>query len=279
MDSAPFDIGEPVVDRDSTDDDPNTAIIVNCPPKTATEWTAYRQTSVAEDNPDYPDDALIAIIVYRDELAEFDPDWTDRNQPFSLTEFNEAGVSHYAFPTPRLKSLAADTDDTTATDTGNETEAEMAEAEIAEADDDNTEPNTETEAQEATAQADDDTTESDTAIETETEMAEAEMADEVNADATPTASTKNPTNTADTDDSDDAEESEENEDKSASGPSPAVRDLKETLADRGLTVEIETDGQTVAAEKLGVTYRVQPGEVLDGDGPHREKIEQIVAEA
>jgi hypothetical protein len=257
MDSAPFDISEPVVDRDSTDDDPNTAIIVNCPPKIATDWTAYRQTTVAEDNPDYPDDALIAIIVYRDELAEFDPDWADRNQPFSLTEFNEAGVSHYAFPAPRLKSLASDADDdNTATDTENETEPEMTEEEMAEADDNNTE--------------------SDTEIETEAEMAEAKMADEVNTNATPTASTKNPTNTDDTDDSDDTEESE---DESASGPPPAVRDLKETLADRGLTVEIETDGQTVAAEKLGVTYRVQPGEVLDGDGPHREKIEQIVAEA
>ena len=45
-----------------------------------------------------------------------------------------------------------------------------------------------------------------------------------------------------------------------------------------MNAEIEADGYTIAAEKLGVTYRVQPEKVLDGDGPHRDKIEQIVTE-
>jgi hypothetical protein len=218
MDSAPFDIGEPVVDRDQ--DDPNTAIIVNCPPKTADDWTAYRETTVAEDNPDYPDDALIAVAVYRDELAEFDSDWADRDKPFSLAEFNEAGTSHYSFPAPRLKSLAS------------------------EADDDNTDTDTKNETGEQTVE-------------------------EANTDDTSTVPTEDETNTDGT---------EETEAEPASDPPAAVRDLKETLANRGLTAEIEADGQTVAAEKLGVTYRVQPGEVLDGDGPHREKVEEIAAE-
>ncbi|WP_049996186.1 hypothetical protein [Halococcus sediminicola] len=104
MDHAPYDIGEPVVDREQGEN-PNTAIIVNCPPKTADEWTAYRDTTVAEDNPDYPEDAPVAVAVYRDGLAEFDPDWDDRNTPFSLSDLGEAGVSHYSFPAPRLRSL------------------------------------------------------------------------------------------------------------------------------------------------------------------------------
>jgi hypothetical protein len=83
MDHAPFDIGEPVVDRDQ-DGDSNAAIIVNCPPKTAEEWTAYRDTTVAEDNPDYPADAPVAVAVYRNELAEFDSDWDDRDTPYSV---------------------------------------------------------------------------------------------------------------------------------------------------------------------------------------------------
>jgi hypothetical protein len=220
MDSAPFDIGEPVVDREQ--DDPNTAIIVNCPPKTATDWIAYRETTVAEDNPDYPDDALIAVAVYRDELAEFDPDWADRDKPFSLAEFNEAGTSHYSFPAPRLKSLTSE------------------------------------------ARSDDDTTDTDAENETGEQTVE-----EASTDDTSTAPTEDETNTDGTG---------ETESEPAPDPPAAVRDLKETLADRGLAAEIEANGQTVAAEKLGVTYRVQPGEVLDGDGPHREKIEQIVAE-
>jgi hypothetical protein len=88
----------------------------------------------------------------------------------------------------------------------------------------------------------------------------------------------------DTEQSEDTTESEsdsdtEPEDESDPEPPAEVRDLKETLADRGLATEIEGDGQTVTAEKLGVTYRVQPGEVIDGDGPHRDKIEEIADEA
>lgn len=112
MDRAPFEIGEAVVDHEL--DDPNTAIIVNCPPQPADEWIAYRDTTVAEDNPDYPEDSPVAVAVYRDELAEFDPNWADRSSddPFALSEFNDNGVSHYAFPAPRLRSLdQGDSDD------------------------------------------------------------------------------------------------------------------------------------------------------------------------
>ena len=46
-----------------------------------------------------------------------------------------------------------------------------------------------------------------------------------------------------------------------------------------MTVEIEPDGRTLAAEKLGETYRVQPGgEVLEGDGLFAAKFEGIAAE-
>jgi hypothetical protein len=109
MSDVPFAIGETVVDRDQTD--PTPAIVVNLPPQTADEWIAYTNTTVAEDNPDYSSDAPIIVVVYRHDLAAFDPDWPDHDGPFSLADLNEAGVSHYAFPAPRLTSLA--TDDTT----------------------------------------------------------------------------------------------------------------------------------------------------------------------
>lgn len=207
---APFDIGEPVVDRDHDNDDPNTAIIVNCPPETVDDWNAYRNTTVAEDNPDYPEDAPVAVAVYRDELAAFDPEWADHDDPFPLSELNEAGVAHYSFPAPRLKSLESEQDDESA---------------------------------------------------------------EKNADTEPDEDTDDASiNESETNPDGDGESNPKTE------PPAAVCALKDALEDRGMTAEIEPDGYTVAAEKLGVTYHVKPGEVLDGDGPHRDEIEQIVAE-
>jgi hypothetical protein len=219
MDHAPFDIGESVVDREQGDD-PNTAIIVNCPPKTADEWTAYRDTTVADDNPDYPADAPVAVAVYRDELAEFDSDWDDHDTPFSLSDLGEAGVSHYSFPAPRLKSIEQSEADSEQEDQSNERTPEESSL------DDEDEETTSTDDEPAI----DDDSESDSQTESEPE------------------------------------------------PSAALVALKETLAERGVSAEIDTDRETVTAEKLGVTYRVKPDGVIDGDGPHREQIERIVAE-
>lgn len=217
---ASFDIGEPVVDCKSKDDDPNTAIIVNCPPQAANEWNAYRNTTVAEDNPDYPEDAPVAVAVYQDELVAFDSDWADHDGPFSLSELNEAGVSHYSFPAPRLKSLECESEDENAQRNAN--------------------------------------TEPDEDID--------------NTEDTDDPSTDGSRTSPDSDSDGNGEINPQNE------PPAAVRVLKDALEDRGMSAEIESDGHTITAEKLGVTYRVQPEKVLDGDGPHRDKIEQIVAE-
>ena len=217
MDHAPFDIGEPVVDREQGEN-PNTAIIVNCPPKTADEWTAYRDTTVAEDNPDYPADAPVAVAVYRDELAEFDPNWDERDTPFSLSDLGEASVSHYSFPAPRLRSIEH-----------SETESEQ-------------------EAQ--------------------------------NNERTPEESSLDYEDgeTMSTDEEPAVDDDNESDSQTESEPPAALVTLKETLAERGVSAEIDTDGETVAAEKLGVTYRVKPEGIVEGDGPHREQIERIAGE-
>lgn len=227
MDRAPFDIGEPVVDRNSEDDDPNAAIIVNCPPRTANDWNAYRDTTVAEDNPDYPEDAPIAVAVYRDELDQFDPDWAERDEPFSLAELNEASVSHYSFPAPRLKSLGPEKDNEENEDTEDTRNVE-------------------------------DTTDTEETDDTSTDENEPAPEDSCEAES---------------------ESEPENRDEPALEPPTDVLALKKTLAERGMTAEIEANGRTITTEKLGVTYRVKPGEIIDGDGPHRDKIEEIVAEA
>lgn len=108
MANSPFNIGETVADRDRND--PKPAIVVNLPPQTVDEWIAYTNTTVAEDNPDYPADAAVIVVVYRHEPEEFDSDWPDHDGPFSLAELNEAGVSHCSFPAPRLTSLTTNND-------------------------------------------------------------------------------------------------------------------------------------------------------------------------
>jgi hypothetical protein len=198
MDRAPFDIGEQVYDQH--DDDPDTAVVTTTPEIPAEDWDIpHLERTVAEDNPDYPDDAPIAFVLFESQINGHFPDW-DRDEPLTIDALLDAETTFYTFPHQRLESL--NPDDTDAED-ANESE---------------------------------DTSESDT-------------------------------------------DSEEPEDESDPEPPADVRALKDTLADRGLSAEIEADGQTVAAEKLGVTYRVQPGEVIDGDGPHRDKIEEIAAEA
>ncbi len=60
--------------------------------------------------------------------------------------------------------------------------------------------------------------------------------------------------------------------------SASMRALKERLEDGGMTVEIEPDGQALQAMKLGDTYRVRPGEIIEGDGALRAQLAPIVDE-
>src|SRR5699024_5237506 len=59
-------------------------------------------------------------------------------------------------------------------------------------------------------------------------------------------------------------------------PSAAVCALRRRLNDGGMTTELESDQRIIRATKLGDTYRVRPGEVLDGDGPLRSRLEELV---
>ena len=65
------------------------------------------------------------------------------------------------------------------------------------------------------------------------------------------------------------------EPETESDPSPEAQDLADRLEDGGMTTEFE-DGETIRAEKMGTSYRVRPGEVVEGDGPFRSRLETIV---
>lgn len=69
-----------------------------------------------------------------------------------------------------------------------------------------------------------------------------------------------------------------NTEDETSVPTRAVERLAAVLADRGLSPEIEADGETLRISKLGQTYRLQPGTIIEGDGAFRSRLESIVRE-
>ena len=99
--------GAVVHDRD--DKDPNDAVVVNTPPVTAAEWDVRpRGTTLAEDNPTYPEDAAVVIVVFRETLNEYF-DREDVNAPagtlesaMPISHLAEEQIRFYAFPAPRL---------------------------------------------------------------------------------------------------------------------------------------------------------------------------------
>ena len=98
-----FNLGERVVDSDESN--PDTAIAVNTPDVTASEWDVNKRHTVASfpGNERYPDDAAVVIVVFSDELSESYPDYAG-GTPIPLTELSEKGVTFYAFPAPRLSA-------------------------------------------------------------------------------------------------------------------------------------------------------------------------------
>jgi hypothetical protein len=212
--------------HDSDDSEPDNAIVVTLPDMTASEWeVGPRDCTLAEDNPDYPDDAAVVVVCFLDHLLEDGPPFDPTEQTeLSMDTLNESDVNHYSFPEPRLtviESPASDLSSETADEPDQPTGSEPAES-----------PETET--------------------------------------------------TADSEESEETDESEETEEPDpVAPPSSELLSLKDTLEESGLTVAIEestaseTD-HTLTVEKLGQTYRVRPGPVVEGDGAFRSRLESIL---
>jgi hypothetical protein len=203
-----FSIGDVVWDREK--DHGNPAVVVNLPPKQANEWEAYTNTTVAEDNPDYPEDSTIIVVAYRSDLSERAEELLWPDSPIPLTELNDFGVKHYAFPVDRLRFDAEATP--TTTDMENDTEDDTA--------------------------TDDATDKSEEQVETANE----------------------PTTEAET-----------------NGTEQRLQTLQDYLKENG--VRSEVDDGALLVEKLGQNYRLVPGEVLEGDGPYRDRLEDLAADA
>jgi hypothetical protein len=120
-------VGDVVLDSHQESADP--AVVVNLPPKRANEWTAYTDTTVAEDNPEYPDDSEIAVVAFYGDLSERAEELLWPESPIPLNELHEYDVKDYAFPVDRLRpaedtSLAArhEGEDQETTEANGETE-------------------------------------------------------------------------------------------------------------------------------------------------------------
>jgi len=100
-------VGTVVLDRE--DDDPNRAAVVNRPPVTAGEWTAYvdeagEEVTVADDNPSYDGTEEIVVVAFLDDLDPVRPVWAGES-PLTLTDLHQDGTSTYAFPPARLEPI------------------------------------------------------------------------------------------------------------------------------------------------------------------------------
>lgn len=102
-----FELGAVVQDRD--DGDPNPAVVVNIPPVPASEWDVYGDVTVAEDNPKYPSDATVVIVIYLSEFETANIEY-EGGKPLSLKELNRQGIRFYSFPSGRLKRVGHVTD-------------------------------------------------------------------------------------------------------------------------------------------------------------------------
>jgi hypothetical protein len=101
-----FNIGDIVLDRDG--DEESSAYVTTLPDATAEEWVAYEnegeEITVAEDNPEYPADAPVVVVVHGTSVHFDLPDW-NRYTPLSVEELEDVDTDYplyYAFPAPRL---------------------------------------------------------------------------------------------------------------------------------------------------------------------------------
>lgn len=209
-----FSVGDVVLD--SHQESPNPAVVVNLPPKQANEWTAYTNTTVAEDNPDYPDESPIVVVAFYDNLSEHAEELLWPESPIPLNELHEYDVKDYAFPVDRLEPA----EDTSLAARHSKDDQETAEA------------NGET---------------------TTTSDADARKEGEATREDNEVSNAKD-------------DESEQD-----------LHELRDYLKDNGVRSEI--DDETVVVEKLGETYRLSTDEVVEGDGPYRDRLEQLVNEA
>ena len=95
--------GDVVRDRGSPE---GRAIVVNTPPKRASEWHVPGRGFLDEDNPDYPANDPVVIAVWRQDLRETLPYYSG-SRPLPMQELQSREMPYYAFPETRLTTVTS----------------------------------------------------------------------------------------------------------------------------------------------------------------------------
>lgn len=102
-----FSVGDSVID--STDDDPNEAIVIWRPAdQTIADWEYETDTgtrTTAEANPDCPADEQLVVVAFRSALADGWPDWHDADPADLFEGVGESDITRYGFPERRLEQI------------------------------------------------------------------------------------------------------------------------------------------------------------------------------
>lgn len=104
-DTAAVSVGAVVVDRDADPGEQNEAVVVNTPPVPADEWDVGART-VAEypGNEPYDHRAPVVLVVFRDDLDEWRPDY-EGDEAIRAQTLAHGPAPFYSFPAPRLKQV------------------------------------------------------------------------------------------------------------------------------------------------------------------------------
>ena len=98
---SPFFPGDIVVDQDHPR---NGGIVINLPSKQAYQWNVSGRGLLSEDNPEYPRDDDVVVLLFRSALEREFPYYSGV-KPLKLAELSAEGISYYAFPSSRLKRV------------------------------------------------------------------------------------------------------------------------------------------------------------------------------
>lgn len=97
----PFFPGDLVIDRDNPRSE---GIVINLPSKQANQWNVAGIGLLSEDNPEYPEDDDVAVILHRGTLERYFPYYSGV-KPLKLSDLHNRGISYYAFPATRLRKV------------------------------------------------------------------------------------------------------------------------------------------------------------------------------
>jgi hypothetical protein len=102
-----FSVGDSVADTD--DEDPDEAIVVDCPTKkTIADWehkTDSGTTTAAAENPEYPAAEPLVIVAFRDAIADTLGDWQALDSDTLFEHVVERDINQYGFPAGRLEQI------------------------------------------------------------------------------------------------------------------------------------------------------------------------------